>query len=73
MVGRVSETARATQWACAAASTMTTDRIMMLRMTATEIKPRICENTDSESVLYDSHLYCTSTLNASSTNGILVV
>jgi predicted type IV restriction endonuclease len=32
MVGRVSETARATQQACAAASTMAADRILMLLM-----------------------------------------
>jgi hypothetical protein len=32
MVGRVSETARATQWACAAASTVAADRILMLLM-----------------------------------------
>jgi hypothetical protein len=32
MVGRVSEIARATQWACAAASTVATDRILMLLM-----------------------------------------
>jgi hypothetical protein len=32
MVGRVSETARATQWACAAASAVAADRILMLLM-----------------------------------------
>jgi hypothetical protein len=33
MVGRVSETARATQWACAVASTVAADRILILLMT----------------------------------------
>jgi hypothetical protein len=33
MVGRVSETARATQWACAAASTVAAEGILMLLMT----------------------------------------
>jgi hypothetical protein len=32
MVGLVSETAHATQWACAAASTVAADRIPMLLM-----------------------------------------
>jgi hypothetical protein len=32
MVGRVRETARATQWACAAASTVAADRILLLLM-----------------------------------------
>jgi hypothetical protein len=30
MVGRVSEAARATQWVCAAASTVAADKILML-------------------------------------------
>jgi hypothetical protein len=32
MLGRVSETASATQWACAAASAMAADRILILLM-----------------------------------------
>jgi hypothetical protein len=36
MVGRVSETARATQWACATASTVAADRIWMLLVTLKE-------------------------------------
>jgi hypothetical protein len=32
MVGRISETALATQWACAAASAVAADRILMLVM-----------------------------------------
>jgi hypothetical protein len=32
MMGRVSETARAVLWACAAASTVAADRILMLLM-----------------------------------------
>jgi hypothetical protein len=33
MTGRASETARVTQWTCAAASTVAADRILMLLMT----------------------------------------
>jgi hypothetical protein len=46
MVGRVSETARATQWACAAAYTVAVDRILMLLMI-------IKKNADIESA-YES-------------------
>jgi hypothetical protein len=40
--GGVSETARATRWACAAASTVAADRILMLLMTLKQ-KPRIAK------------------------------
>jgi hypothetical protein len=55
MVGRISETARATQWACAAASTVAADRILML-LIKNEIIPRICENAGSESAYNESSL-----------------
>jgi hypothetical protein len=55
MVGRVSETARATQWTCAAACTLAADRIDAPN--DTEIKPRTYENAGSESTYNQSHLY----------------
>jgi hypothetical protein len=51
MVERVSETARAFQWAFAAASAVTTDPSH-----DTEIKPWICETADGESTYNERHL-----------------
>jgi hypothetical protein len=48
MVGAVSETARATRRVYAAASAVAADRILM-HLTILKKKPRICENSDSES------------------------
>jgi hypothetical protein len=42
MLGRVSGTARAAHWACATASAMAADRILMF-LVITEIKQRIAE------------------------------
>jgi hypothetical protein len=55
MVRRVSETARTTQWACAAASTVTEDRILMLLMTLKK-KHRTYENADNESAYNESQI-----------------
>jgi hypothetical protein len=48
MLGRVNENARATQWACAASSTMAADRILMLLMVRNK-------TTDCESAYNGSH------------------